>query len=135
MKDERAAAPTRETCASPFGRILADLEQACEGFETAVFFDELGETIDHYSYLDSFGARLAAAHHGLLFSSANHRLEWLGAGSATQLEIYAAKRDSVTIRVAEGYFMTVVVRAGNLSDTLFSRISEVAAALRDEAGI
>jgi len=135
MQDERAAAPSRDLSASPFARILSELERACEGFETAVFFDELGETIDHYSNLDQFSARLVAAHHGILFSSASFRLEWLGAGPATQLEICAANRDSVTITVAGGYFMTVVVRAGSLSDELFSRISEVAAALRAEAGL
>ena len=135
MRDEREAAPAREGGASPFARILSELERVCEGLETAVFFDELGETIDLHSHLDPFSAKLVAAHHGVLFSSASFRLEWLGAGPATLMEICAANRDSVTIRVAEGYFMTVVVRAGSLSEALFARISEVAAALRVEAGI
>jgi predicted regulator of Ras-like GTPase activity (Roadblock/LC7/MglB family) len=135
MADERAAVPPRDSIESPFARILSKLESACEGFETAVFFDNLGETIDYYSYLDPFSARLVAAHHGVLFSSADARFEWLGAGPTMQVEIYALNRDSVTIRVAKGYFMTVVVRAGTLSEELFSRIAEVAVEFCTEAGI
>ena len=135
MTDERAAAPSRDSIASPFARILAKLESSCDGFETAVFFDDLGETIDYHSYLDPFSARLVAAHNGVLFSSADHRLEWLGAGPAVQMAIFAAHRDSVTLRIAKGYYLTVVVRAGLLSDELFARIEEVAAEFRVEAGI
>jgi predicted regulator of Ras-like GTPase activity (Roadblock/LC7/MglB family) len=135
MSDERAARPSRDSTASPFARILSKLESACEGFETAVFFDNLGETIDYHSYLDPFSARLVAAHHGVLFSSATARLEWLGAGPVTQLQICAGGRDSVTLRVAKGYYLTVVVRAGGLSDALFSRIAEVVDAFRVEAAL
>jgi len=135
MNDARTSVPPRDSTASPFARILSELESACDGFETAVFFDDLGETIDYYSYLDPYSARLVAAHHGVLFSSTNHRFEWLGAGSTMQLEIYAANRDSVTLRVAKGYYMTVVVRAGTLSDELFTRIAEVAVEFCAEAGI
>jgi predicted regulator of Ras-like GTPase activity (Roadblock/LC7/MglB family) len=135
MADERETAPLRDSSASPFARILSELESACVGFETAVFFDDLGETIDYHSYLDPFSARLVAAHHGVLFSSATHRLEWLGAGATTHLEIYAANRDSVTLRIAEGYYMTVVVRAGALSEALFTRIAEVAVEFCSEAGL
>ncbi|MCK9461711.1 MAG: hypothetical protein M0R80_18940 [Proteobacteria bacterium] len=135
MADEHAAVPCRDSTESPFARILSELVSVCEGFETAVFFDDLGETIDYHSYLDPFSARLVAAHHGVLFSSAKHRLEWLGAGSATHLEIYASNRDSVTMRIAEGYYMTVVVRAGTLSEELFVRIAEVAVEFCTEAGL
>jgi predicted regulator of Ras-like GTPase activity (Roadblock/LC7/MglB family) len=135
MTEVRATLPARDSIESPFARILSKLESACEGFETAVFFDDLGETIDYYSYLDPFGARLVAAHHGVLFSSAHHRLEWLGVGSTTHLEIYALNRDSVTLRVAKGYYLTVVVRAGALSEELFSKIAEVAVEFCTEAGI
>jgi hypothetical protein len=135
MADENPAVLHRDSTESPFARILSQLDSACDGFETAVFFDDLGETIDYYSYLDPFGARLAAAHHGVLFSSANARLEWLGAGPVTQLQICAGGRDSVTLRVAKGYYLTVVVRAGGLSDALFSRIAEVVDAFRVEAAL
>jgi predicted regulator of Ras-like GTPase activity (Roadblock/LC7/MglB family) len=135
MSDAHATMPPRDSTASPFARILSELESACDGLETAVFFDDLGETIDYYSYLDPFSARLVAAHHGVLFSSATHRLEWLGAGSVAQMEICGGNRDSVTLRVAPGYFMTVVVRAGALSDALAARIAEVAAEFCTEAGL
>jgi len=135
VNDEPAAAPHRDSTASPFAQILSKLESSCDGFETAVFFDDLGETIDYHSYLDPYSARLVAAHNGVLFSSATHRLEWLGAGPMTHMAIYALQRDSVTLRIAKGYYMTVVVRAGSLSEELFSRIVEVAAEFRDEAGI
>ena len=135
MNGARTSVPPRDSTASPFARILSELESACEGFETAVFFDDLGETIDYYSYLDPFSARLVAAHHGVLFSSANNRLEWLGAGPTTQMEIYTSKRDSVTIRIAKGYYMRVVTRAGSLSEELFAKIVEVALEFCGEAGI
>jgi hypothetical protein len=135
MPGDRAAPPPRDSLASPFARILSGLVAACDGFETAVFFDDLGETIDYYSYLDPFTARLIGAHHGVLFASANSRFEWLGAGPVSCLEVSAGRRDSVTVRVAPGYFLTVMVRAGASTDALLERLAGVAAELRAEAGM
>ena len=134
MSDERVP-PPRDSLASPFARVMAELDGACAGFETAVFCDDLGETIDYYSYLDPFSARLVGAHHGIVFSSAGARLAWLGAGAVTSVEIGATGKDSVTVVVAERYLLTVVVRAGALSEEVRARVAEVAARLRDEAGL
>lgn len=122
-------------CGTPFSRILAGLEAAGAGFETAVFFDDQGEAIDFHSRIDPYGARLVAAYHVVLFLSADARLRWLGAGGVTHVEISSEHRDSVTARVAAGYFVTVVVGPGGVDDALLARIADVAARLREEAGL
>ena len=126
---------SHEEFTTPFSEILAELARDCEGFETAVFFDEVGETIDFYTRLDPFGARLVAAYHVVLFLSAQTRLAWLGAGRATQLEIFAEHRESVTMEVGDGYFVTAVVRTGHSGETLLVQLGEVARRLRAEAGV
>jgi hypothetical protein len=120
---------------TPFSLILADLDASCPGFETAVFFDNQGEAIDFHSTLDAFGARLIGAYHVVLFLSADARFTWLGAGRVTYLELSAERRDSVTTRVAEGYYLTVIVQSGRVDDALLEKMSDVAARLREEAGL
>jgi predicted regulator of Ras-like GTPase activity (Roadblock/LC7/MglB family) len=120
---------------TPFARILAELERECPGFETAVFFDDQGEAIDFHTRSDPYGARLIAAYHVVLFMSAHARLEWLGAGRTTQLEIFAQRRESVTMTVGDGYYVSVVVRAGSCGDALLERLVDVAEKLRAEAGV
>ncbi len=120
---------------TPFASILAELEPGCAAFETAVFFDGQGEAIDCHTLLDPYDARLIAAYHVVLFLSAQARLEWLGAGRTTQLEIFGAQRESATVSVGDGYYVTVVVRAGGCRDELLARLALVAERLREEAGL
>lgn len=135
MEQPETRTPLRDMDESVFTSILATLEGVCPGFETAVFFDGEGETIDYFSYLDPFDTRLTAAHIGVVVASAMHRFRWMNLGEVKVIEIYAAKKESVTISLGEDLFFSVVVAAGNLSNQLYKYLWDVTVKLRDEIGI
>jgi len=127
--------PRRDVAESPFASILERLHAAHPQVLTAVFYDELGETIDYHSQLDPFETRLTAAHHGVVVCSALQRMAWLGFGIVEALEVAADKLSTVTIPVGSGTFLTVVTSAGELSDELFAAIDETIEQLRVEADL
>ena len=129
------AAVQRDVRRSAFGKILATLEEGCDGFIAAIFYDELGETIDYHSYLDPFDTRLAGAHHGLFMSSINGRSKWIGIGQVNYIEILASERESLTVLVGEELFLTVLVKIGALNATLHKRVNDIIDILCDEIGV
>ena len=132
---EPARSPQRDSAESPFSEILAELAVCARGFRAAVFFDRDGETIDYHSFLEPFETRLAGAHHGVVVSSARARFAWLGLGQLERLEFCAGWRDSVTVSLGDEYYLTVLVEAGTLDDELNAAVDEVAARLKQEAGL
>ena len=127
--------PQRDTRESVFCNILTRIESLCVGFEAAVFFDENGETIDYHSYLDPFETKLAGAHHGVIVSAALHKMRWLGFGEVECIEIFADQKESITYVLGEGYFLTIIVKTGTMSDAFTSEIADVISAIKEEAGI
>ena len=108
------------------------IEESNIPIEAAIFFDDEGETIDYLSYRDPFSTRLLAAHLGIVFQSANARLSWLHAGEVDMVEIRATLYDSVTMRVATGCYLSVILKSGELDHRLLATLEKVAKELRDE---
>jgi predicted regulator of Ras-like GTPase activity (Roadblock/LC7/MglB family) len=127
--------PQRDSIESPFSAILTALADRIEGFHAAVFFDDEGETVDYHSFLEPFQTRLVAAHNGIVISSADARFRWLGLGGVDRLDVRAGWRDSITVAVGGGYFLTVVLEAGAADDEVDEPIAEAVAALKREAGL
>lgn len=120
---------------SPFAAILARLRDEFKGVEAAAFFDSEGETIDYDGILDPFMTRLLAAHHGVIRASFQSRLDWLNLGRVEIFEIRTSEKETITLPVAEDFYLTVVVESGASSVQLRNAIEEVASALREEAGL
>ena len=136
MNDNKTiVALQRDVSRSAFSKILATLEEGCDGFIAAIFYDELGETIDYHSYLDPFDTRLVAAHHGLFMSSANGRSKWIGIGQVNYIEVLAYERESLTVSVGDELFLTVLVKIGALNATLHKRVNAIVDTLCDEIGV
>lgn len=127
--------PQRDSAESPFSEALSVLAESCAGFRAAVFFDEEGETVDYHSFLDPFETRLVGAYHGVVLTSASARFRWLGLGAVERLEICAGWRDSISVSLGGGYYLTVVLEAGAADENLESAIETAVAALREEAGL
>ena len=125
----------RDSAESPFSAILAELGERIAGFRAAVFFDDQGETVDYHSYLEPFETRLIGAHTGVVLGSASARFSWLGLGQVDRLEVRAGWRDTITVALGGGYYLTVVVEAGAATEEIDEAIETTAAALKAEAGI
>jgi hypothetical protein len=126
--------PDRDMNLSDFGKLMAAFAKGYKHVQVAVFFDSLGETIDYLSYVDPFIARLAAAHHGLIFESAAARLKWLQLGDIKTLEISAGDLDSLTVKVEEDVYLTVMADHGTIDDKMCQSVFDLAEKLRQEAG-
>jgi predicted regulator of Ras-like GTPase activity (Roadblock/LC7/MglB family) len=119
---------------SVFGVALEAFSKRHAQVEIAILYDTLGETIDYYSCRDPFVARLAAAHHGLIFGSAQSRLAWLKLGKVDAIEICATHLDSLTLEIGDGVYLTIVVTHASVDSTLSAELTELASELRKEAG-
>jgi predicted regulator of Ras-like GTPase activity (Roadblock/LC7/MglB family) len=117
---------------SPFGEIMETLANNCDEVEAAVFFDTQGETVDYFSYLDPYTTRLAAAHHGILFESLRHRMQWLDMGTVEMVEICARDFESITVSIGDEYFLTILLRTGGNTPDLHDKIIPIVAMLCDE---
>ena len=135
MSGETQPEARRDSAESPFSSILASLAERVEGFRAAVFFDGEGETVDYHSLLDPFETRQIGAHHGIVLGSAAARFRWLGLGEVDRFEIRSGWRDSVTVALGEGYFLSLVVEAGAATEEIDEPLAEAAAALKNEAGL
>ena len=109
MSSDPNQQPLRDMNMSEFGVALEIFSQHHQQVEIAILYDAFGETIDYYSRRDPFVARLAAAHHGLIFGSAQARLHWLKLGNIEIVEITATQLDSLTVEIGEEIYLTVVV--------------------------
>jgi predicted regulator of Ras-like GTPase activity (Roadblock/LC7/MglB family) len=126
--------PKRDTAESQFSKILSKLALTCSGFLAAVFFDNEGETIDYYSYLDPFKTRLTAAHIGIVVKSAMHRFKWMNLGEVACMEIYAKNKESITISIGEELFLTIILESGNINPKIYRYLWEISNSLREEIG-
>ncbi|MCP4674916.1 MAG: hypothetical protein GY854_05285 [Deltaproteobacteria bacterium] len=124
----------RDTNLSTFGVIMETLCRDFEQIETAVFYDKLGETIDYFTLKDPYIIRLVAAHHGLVFESANVRTKWLNMGVVEMIEITMAGLDTVTVRVGEDIYLSVITQTGTIDDEIRGAIENTVKLLREEAG-
>lgn len=129
------SASRRDMAESAFGAILSGLERRCGGFLAAVLYDEEGETIDYYSRLDPFQARLEAAYLGVIVCSASRRTRWLGMGSVEWLEIRGDRRESLTVTMGQGLIVSLLLEAGGIDSNTMDHLWEVIARLRLEAGL
>ncbi len=133
-KPDSSEPAQRDMDKSPFAAIIGRLRENFRGVEAAAFFDSEGETIDYDGELDPFATRLLAAHHGVIYSSFQSRLDWLHLGRIDSFEIRTSERETLTLPVAEDFYLMVVMQAGASSVQLRAAIEEVALALHEEAG-
>jgi predicted regulator of Ras-like GTPase activity (Roadblock/LC7/MglB family) len=119
---------------SVFGVALEAFSKRHAQVKIAILYDALGETIDYYSIHDPFVARLAAAHHGLIFVSTQSRLAWLKLGKVEVVEICATHSDSLTMEIGDEIYLTVVVSHASIDNALSDDLTELASQLRIEAG-
>ncbi|MBN2342707.1 MAG: hypothetical protein JXX29_16810 [Deltaproteobacteria bacterium] len=122
----------RDTDRSAFADILSHIDGVCPGFKAAVFYDAEGETIDYHSYLDPFDTRLAAAHIGVVVSTATRAFQSLSLGKLEQMEIHADHLDSVTVCMGDDLFLSVIVSSGNLNQFIYRKLIEVIRDIRRE---
>jgi predicted regulator of Ras-like GTPase activity (Roadblock/LC7/MglB family) len=127
--------PLRDMRESAFGAILSALVQRCPNVLAAVFFDREGETIDYFSYLDPYSTRLLAAHSGIVFNSAEYRMNWLGGGKLFCTEISTNTHGIVILPVRSEFYLTAIVGReaadGHTIDELLIAVEELAT----EAGL
>ncbi|MBW2276870.1 MAG: hypothetical protein JRF63_05215 [Deltaproteobacteria bacterium] len=135
MNEQPQGEPRRDSVESPFSAILAALAERVEGFRAAVFFDDEGETVDYHSMLEPFETRLIGAHTGIVLNSASVRFRWLGLGEVDRLDVRAGWRDTITVALGSGYYLTLVLEAGAATDDIDRPIEEAALALKREAGL
>ena len=124
--------PLRDMNMSAFGVALGTFSKQHSQVEIAILYDALGETIDYYSSHDPFVARLAAAHHGLIFGSAQARLEWLKLGRIQVVEISASRLDSLTLEIGEEIYLTVVVAHASVDTAFLDALDTLVSQLRAE---
>jgi predicted regulator of Ras-like GTPase activity (Roadblock/LC7/MglB family) len=134
MNSEASQTPERDMDVSGFSEILKGLFTRHPSVEVAVFYDNLGETIDYYSRIDPFKTRLTAAHIGLVFDSALSRCKWLEMGTVEMIEIETKSWYIATATVAEGCYLTVVKQAGVDDGDIAVSLKETMSALAKEAG-
>ena len=127
--------PLRDMAESAFTETMKSIESAAPGLVAAVFFDSGGETIDYHSYLDPYDTRLAAAHHGVIAECARIQTNWLGTGEIEALEIAAQRWYSLTVAIAEGYYLTVIVEPEGLDADLVAAVDRAAEDIRRESGL
>ena len=135
MNDPRAAGLQRDSALSVFGEILVGCEGVCEGLLAAVFFDDEGETIDYYSYLDPFDTKLHAAYYGVIMSQGHARARWLGLGDLDIMLLFSERVDSIILSLGEGFGLTLIATAGSFGESTADDLGEVIERLRVEAGI
>ncbi|MCP4197169.1 MAG: hypothetical protein GY762_08465 [Proteobacteria bacterium] len=133
MSSDLQQRPLRDMDMSVFGLALETFSKDFQQVEIAILYDALGETIDYYSRRDPFVARLVAAHHGLIFGSAQSRLQWLNLGRVQVIEISTTNSDSLTWEIGDGIYLTVVVSPASIDTAFFYALSELASQLRKEA--
>ena len=135
MSDTDKRESQRDTNLSTFGMIMEPLCRDFEQIETAVFYDKQGETIDYFTLKDPYLTRLVAAHHGLVFESANAKTKWLDMGVVEMIEIVMGQLDTVTVRVGEDIYLSVIAQAGTIDDEIRTAIEKTVRQLREEADV
>lgn len=127
--------PIRDMNMSVFGVALGTFSKQHQQVEIAILYDAFGETIDYYSHRDPFVARLAAAHHGLIFGSAQARLQWLKLGNIKTVEITATRLDSLTVEIADEIYLTVVVTHASIDTPFLGALDALVSQLRAEIDV
>ena len=127
--------PMRDMNLSVFGVALETFSNQHRQVEIAILYDAFGETIDYYSRRDPFVARLAAAHHGLIFVSAQARLQWMKLGNIKNVEITATELDSLTVEIAEEIYLTVVVTHASIDTPFLGALDVLVSQLRAEIDV
>ena len=126
--------PERDMDKSVFADILSEIDGVCPGFEAAVFYDKEGETIDYHSYLDPYDTRLVAAHLGVVAFFASQKMSGKRWGDINFMEISGTIRDSITVSMGDGLFISVMVKSGHLNRAVHRKIHAVIAKLKNEIG-
>ena len=70
----------------------------------------------------------------MVLASTRSRCHWLQLGEVSSIEFSNDRFTSVTLPVADEYFLTVIVSSGGLDDALRGALDDVVARLREEAG-
>ncbi len=126
--------PQRDMDPSGIGKILELFFGGNHSVTAAVLFDNTGETVDYYAILDPFETRLAAAYCGILFESAKYRLNWLTKSNTESVEFSTEIYDVITVPICEEFLFTLIVKTGNLDESLRDALAAVLEALSNEIG-
>lgn len=129
----RAVGPSlpRDTDATPFTSILAELLERVPGAYAAVLVDGEGETVDYAGRGDPFEMRVAAAHGQLLFQGVA-RFDKIG--EARWVVVRGGRKSVAVTALPDGYALVLVLRP-RAAFTISSRALAVCVrALSDEAG-
>ena len=127
-------AVARDTDASPFAVILANLIGRVPGSLGAVIVDAEGEAVDYAGRLDPFDLKLAAAHWQIVLTDMRAAASKRGVGAPRALVVRSEKRSFITHELPDGYTLVLVLsrRAGFTQATRAFAICE--RALVREAG-
>lgn len=132
IKPQRIA--KRDMAPSGIAKILELFFAGNHFVQAAVLFDDTGETIDYHSVLDPFETRLTAAYCGILFQTARYKMAWLEHATLELFEFSTQKYDFVTVPLLNDFFLTLLVRAGAVDETLLDTVFGAKEALLGEIG-
>jgi predicted regulator of Ras-like GTPase activity (Roadblock/LC7/MglB family) len=130
----KGAPAPRDTDASAFARILAELVARIPGAQGAVLVDGEGEAVDYAGRLDPFDLKLAGAHWQLILSDLRGRLELPVLGKPRSVVVRGVSRSFIVHPLPDGYVLVLVLgrRAGFTAGTRAFAVCTRALAL--EAG-
>jgi len=99
--------PVRDTDATAFQKILADLIIRLPGAYACALVDLGGETVDYAGLADPFDVKVAAAHMRIVLND----LEEYGAlGRPRSVVLRGARRSFIARRLPDGYALVVLLR-------------------------
>lgn len=93
----------------PFKAELKNVVYATNGGVGAVFVDEEGEAVDHYTRGDAYDIKLAGAHQSVLLAAVRESLKRMGNNNSVQAMTIRSERFTYNVApVTDGYFLVLV---------------------------
>ena len=121
----------RDTDATPFTSILADLLEAVPGAYAVALVDAEGETVDYTGRGDTFDLRVAAAHLQLVLQGVDR---FNALGSTRWITVRGRKKSIAATVLPEGYALTFLLRPRSAFAISTRALHVCMRALAEEAG-
>lgn len=122
----------REESDNAFTPILRAVRASVPAVLVVAFVDLEGECIDYVSTIDTYDAKVSAAHLFVLMDALRRSRTKLGLDPAVTLEIVGSERELWGRRVSDEYVIAVVVALGFDRVQLRAALARAAAEFRDE---
>lgn len=129
----RAVGPTvRDTDATPFSTILAELVQRIPGSYAAALVDSEGETVDYAGHGDPFDLRVAAAHLQLVLQGI--AIDAISLGEPRWVVVRGHRKSVAASVLPDGYALALLLRPRSAFSISTRALKVCTRALAIEAG-